>query len=58
LTGSEDRLTPPKYGRFLAEQIPGAEYVPIENAGHMLAQERPDEVAKSIADFTRRRLGL
>ncbi|UCG26204.1 MAG: alpha/beta hydrolase [Chloroflexota bacterium] len=56
LTGSEDQLTPPKYGRFLAENIPGAEYVAIDDAGHMLAQERPDEVAHAIIDFTRRRL--
>ena len=56
MTGSQDRMTPPKYGRFLAENIPGAEYVAIEDAGHMLAQERPDEVAGAIIDFTGRRL--
>jgi pimeloyl-ACP methyl ester carboxylesterase len=56
LTGSEDRLTPPKYGRFLAEHIPGAEFVVIDGAGHMLAQERPNEVAESIVEFARRRL--
>ena len=56
LTGSEDALTPPKYGRFLAEHIPEAEYVAIDGAGHMLAQERPDTVAECIVDFARRRL--
>ena len=56
LTGSEDQLTPPKYGRYLAEHIPGAEYVAIDDAGHMLAQERPKDVSAAIVDFVRRRL--
>ena len=56
LTGAEDRLTPPRYGKFLAEHIPGAEYASISRAGHMLAQEQPDRVAATITEFARRRL--
>lgn len=54
LTGTEDRLTPPKYGRFLADNIPNAEFVSVEGAGHMLAQERPEEIAQLIVDFAGR----
>jgi pimeloyl-ACP methyl ester carboxylesterase len=56
LTSAEDRLTPPKYGEFLAEHIPGAEYASINGAGHMLAQEQPDKVAATITEFARRRV--
>ena len=56
LSGTEDRLTPAKYGEFLAEQIPGAEYASIDGAGHMLAQEQPDRVAAAITEFAHRRL--
>lgn len=55
LTGTEDRLTPPKYGKYLADNIPDAEFVLIEGAGHMLAQERPEQVARHIIDFAGRR---
>lgn len=48
LTGSEDRMTPPRFGQWLAEQIPGARFALIEEAGHMLMLERSDQVAGQI----------
>jgi pimeloyl-ACP methyl ester carboxylesterase len=57
LTGDEDRLTPAKYGQYLAEHIPDADYVSIDGAGHMLAQEKPLKVTAAIIEFVHRRLG-
>ncbi|NKQ36854.1 MAG: alpha/beta fold hydrolase [Chloroflexi bacterium] len=48
ISGSEDVMTPSKYGRYLADHIPHAEFVLIENAGHMMALEQPDEVATAV----------
>ena len=41
LAASDDRLTPPKYGRFLYRHIQGSRYRLIEGAGHMMAMEKP-----------------
>jgi pimeloyl-ACP methyl ester carboxylesterase len=49
--GSADQLTPLKYTRFLNEHIPGARMVTIEDAGHMVALERPAEAAKAVGEF-------
>jgi pimeloyl-ACP methyl ester carboxylesterase len=46
--GDADRLTPVGYSDFLAENIPGAKLHLIENAGHMVMLERPDELAAQI----------
>ena len=51
LCGEEDRLTPAKYSHFLAEHIPGAELRLIPRAGHMVALEQPEVVAKTIRRF-------
>jgi pimeloyl-ACP methyl ester carboxylesterase len=48
LVGERDRLTPPKYARYLAGQIPGARIEIVPGAGHMLPLERPEEVARSM----------
>ncbi|MBI4672292.1 MAG: alpha/beta fold hydrolase [Chloroflexi bacterium] len=39
--GSEDKMTPPKYSEYLAQNIAGAQYHRIENAGHMTMLEQP-----------------
>ena len=41
VAGAEDRLTPPRYARFLAETIPGARLVEIQAAGHFPQLEQP-----------------
>jgi pimeloyl-ACP methyl ester carboxylesterase len=51
LVGSEDRLTPPKYGRFLAETIPGARLLEIAGAGHFAQLEQPVRVNAAIREF-------
>lgn len=51
ITGERDRLTPLKFGRYLAEQIPGADMVVIGGAGHMVMLEKPQEVSAAIDRF-------
>lgn len=48
ITGSEDRMTPPRFGEWLAEHIPAARFLLIEGAGHMVALEKPSEVSTAV----------
>ncbi len=57
LTGERDRLTPPKFGQYLAERIPGARMVTVEGAGHMVMLESPDRVSREIDRFVAEILG-
>jgi pimeloyl-ACP methyl ester carboxylesterase len=51
LTGSEDLMTPARFGKWLADRIPDARFHLVEGAGHMLMLEQPREVARVIRDF-------
>jgi len=51
VTGEDDLLTPPKYGKYLAEHIPGARWVTIPDAGHLAPIEKPEEVNRAITEF-------
>lgn len=51
ISGSADRMTPPNYGQYLHDQIPGADWVEIKDGGHMMAVEKPVEVARAVASF-------
>ena len=51
ISGTEDRMTPPKYAQFLREQIPSAMLESLEGAGHVPQLEQPERVARTIADF-------
>jgi pimeloyl-ACP methyl ester carboxylesterase len=51
VTGAVDRLTPVKYANFLAQKIAGAKLLLVENAGHMVMLERPQEVGAAVARF-------
>jgi len=42
-------LPPPKYGRYLADHIPQAAFTLIENAGHRMVLEQPDELVTAVA---------
>jgi class 3 adenylate cyclase len=46
----DDRLTPPRFGRYLAERIPGARYVELPG-GHIPAFGDSDAVAEEIEEF-------
>ncbi|MCL6609976.1 MAG: alpha/beta hydrolase [Peptococcaceae bacterium] len=51
LTGDKDVLTPVKYGKFLADNVKGATFEIIEDAGHMLMLEQPGAVNASVKKF-------
>ena len=51
VVGSDDRLTPVKYSRFLSERVASASLVIVQEAGHMVMLERPDEVGEAIRRF-------
>lgn len=54
VSGAEDKLTPPKNGRFLADHIPHAQFTLLEDAGHMMMVEKPGEIAAAIELFLQR----
>ncbi len=51
ISGSEDRMTPPRFGQYLAEHIPGARLILVEGAGHMVMLEKPEEVARAVREW-------
>ena len=51
IASSEDKLTPAKHGRFLADHIPQAQFVLLENAGHMMMLEKPRETIEAVSNF-------
>ncbi|MFW6056745.1 MAG: alpha/beta fold hydrolase, partial [Chloroflexota bacterium] len=53
LSGSEDILTPPKYGAYLAEHIAGARQVVIDGGTHYFFAEKPEETNQAVDDFLR-----
>jgi pimeloyl-ACP methyl ester carboxylesterase len=57
ISGTEDRMTPLKYGRFMAEQLPDARMETIEGAGHMVMLEQPIAVATAIEVFSKELTG-
>lgn len=56
ISGSADRMVPPKLGRFVAEQIPDATYVELEGIGHYAPLEAPAAVATAVAAFIAERI--
>jgi len=51
VNGDDDRLTPLKYGEYLAANIPGAVLKIIHGAGHLAMLEKPTEVNAVISSF-------
>jgi pimeloyl-ACP methyl ester carboxylesterase len=51
LVGAEDRMTPPKYARFLAEHLEQATLVTVPGVGHYLPAEAPAAVAEAIRQW-------
>jgi pimeloyl-ACP methyl ester carboxylesterase len=54
--GTDDRLTPPTYSTYLHEHITDSSLVLVEDAGHMVMIEKPQEVNKAIENFVRTRI--
>jgi pimeloyl-ACP methyl ester carboxylesterase len=51
VSGGDDVLTPPKYAQYLAEHIPGARWVNIPDAGHLLPVEKPAALNQALFAF-------
>lgn len=51
ICGTTDRMTPVKYSRYLAKQMPAARLKIVEGAGHMVHLEQPEVVASYIKQF-------
>jgi len=51
VAGEDDQVTPPKFSRYLAEHIAGAELQSIAHAGHLAPLEQPDAVTGVISRF-------
>ncbi|MFB7613831.1 alpha/beta fold hydrolase [Kitasatospora sp. NPDC056181] len=49
LAGTKDLLTPPGHSEAMAERLPGAELVLVEDAGHLVMLERPGLVDQRLA---------
>jgi pimeloyl-ACP methyl ester carboxylesterase len=56
LSGTDDRLTPPKYSAYLAAHIRGSRQVQIQAAGHLAPVEKPVEVNEALCAFVARLL--
>jgi pimeloyl-ACP methyl ester carboxylesterase len=51
LWSAKDRVMPPEHGRRLAELIPDARYVELDDACTLLPLDQPEAVATHIAEF-------
>ena len=54
VVGDQDRLTPPKYARYLADHLPDSQLTVVENAGHMVMLEQPGSVTQALQRFVDR----
>jgi pimeloyl-ACP methyl ester carboxylesterase len=53
VSGEEDRIALPAYGRKLAAAIPGALYVQLEKAGHAVPIESPASISRLLGEHMR-----
>jgi pimeloyl-ACP methyl ester carboxylesterase len=51
VAGELDIVTPPRYGRVVAERIPGAEFVVLPGEAHQPFQESPDAFNALVDEF-------
>ncbi len=51
ISGADDQLTPGKYADFLEREIRSTTRVHLENAGHMMPNEHPEQVNAAIRAF-------
>ena len=50
ITGTQDKATPPAGGQYLAEQIPGSQYVEFDTA-HLSNVELPERFSREVLKF-------
>lgn len=54
MVGDKDRLTPPPHSEEIIRRVPHAQYVLLQDTGHMLILERHAEVNQAIRDLVAR----
>jgi pimeloyl-ACP methyl ester carboxylesterase len=54
ISAEDDLMTPPKFGKYLAENIPEASWVHQHQAGHLVSVEKPDEVNQAIRELVKK----
>ena len=52
--GDQDHMLPPENGRIVARRIPGAEFVLVPQAGHILATDQPELSLEILGRFLAR----
>lgn len=57
LWGANDKDTPLAHGQLMAEQIPNAELVVLENAGHYAFLDQPQAFLQTIRHFLAKEMG-
>lgn len=55
LWGKEDRIVPLKIGERFAKDLPNATLKIFKETGHLLPEEKPEEVAEAIREFLKRK---
>ena len=51
VVGEHDRLTPPSYHEYLAENVQDGRYAEIADAAHLAMLERPEAFNDALTDF-------
>lgn len=54
VVGSEDRLTPVKYAKYMADHLPDAELTVVEGAGHMVMLEQAESATQALQRLVHR----
>ena len=49
--GDQDHVVPPENGRVVARRIPGAAFILVPQAGHILATDQPELLLEMINGF-------
>jgi pimeloyl-ACP methyl ester carboxylesterase len=52
--GKEDKITPLNCGERYMQALPRAEFVTLNECGHFVEVEKPNELAQLVAEFIRR----
>ena len=51
LWGEDDQWIPIERGRYLAGIVPGARFVPVAHAGHLMQEDAPEAIVAAVLDF-------
>ena len=55
ISSENDQMTPPKFGQYLADTLPNAEFAILEQVGHMMMLEAPEAVGQLVQNFLTKR---